>query len=99
MKAIIDPTTSVKYISAWVKVRDKYYPVETELPYSARVCQVEPDADIFPVAEPLFWEDCPPETIADVYYFETETKQFILVPQAPPYPSQDQPVSTGTQTV
>jgi hypothetical protein len=42
---------------------------------SARVCQVQ-DVD-FPVADPLFWKTCGAEVIADKYYYNTETQEFL----------------------
>ena len=97
MKALIDPTHIVSYRSSWNKFQDKYYPIYTEIPNSARVCQIEPDDQIFDVAEPEFWENCSAEIIPDIYYFDMSDKQFKVVPQSAPYP--DQPVTQGTQTI
>jgi hypothetical protein len=97
MKALIDPTHIVSYISGWQKFQDKYCPVNTEIANSARVCQIEPDDQIFSVAEPEFWESCSVEIVPDVYYFDMVSQQFILVPQSAPYPNQ--PVTQGAQTI
>lgn len=97
MKALIDPTHIVSYISDWQKFQDKYYPVYTEIPNSARVCQIEPDDQTFGVAEPEFWESCSVEIVPDVYYYDMVSQQFILVPQPVPYPNQ--PISQGAQTI
>jgi hypothetical protein len=97
MKALIDPTHIVSYVSGWQKFQDKYYPVYTEILNSARVCQIEPDDQIFAVSEPEFWESCSAEIIPDVYYFDMVNKEFILVPQPAPYPNQ--PVTQGAQTI
>lgn len=35
-----------------------------------RVAQVEPDANIFPVAEGLFWVSCSNDVIADQFWFD-----------------------------
>lgn len=97
MKALIDPASSVRYVTGWKKIDDRYEPVSTEIPNSARVCQVEPDANIFGVADPLYWEDCSEQIIADGYYLDVISKQFIVVPQPVPYPNQ--PVTQGAQTI
>lgn len=99
MKALIDPESSVSYISQWNKFLDKYYPTQTVISNSARVCQVEPDDQTFGVADSLFWQDCSNEIIADVYYFDMNNKQFVLVPQSAPYPVEGQPTTNGTQTI
>jgi len=39
-----------------------------------RVAQVEPDGNIFPVAEPYFWVDCSDDVIADRYYWDELTR-------------------------
>lgn len=56
MQALIDPQAS---------------PVTKYLPNSQRVCQIEPDANIFPLAEPLFWTSCPDNAVADEWYYDT----------------------------
>lgn len=38
-----------------------------------RVTQVEPNKNVFSVAEDLFWVDCPEECVADAWYYNTET--------------------------
>jgi len=35
-----------------------------------RVAQVEPDANIFPVAEGLFWVSCSNDVVADQFWFD-----------------------------
>lgn len=35
-----------------------------------RVAQVEPDADIFPVASTLFWVACTDDVVADQFWFD-----------------------------
>lgn len=97
MKALIDPTHIVSYVSGWQKFQDKYFPVNTEIPNSARVCQIESDSEIFSVAEPQFWEDCSEQIIPDIYYFDMISREYVLTPQSAPYPNQ--PVSNGTQTI
>jgi hypothetical protein len=46
-----------------------------------RVAQVEEDTNIFPVAEPFFyWQTCPSYIIADQYWFDPETSEFLPYP-------------------
>jgi hypothetical protein len=99
MKALIDPQHAINYVTSWRKHKGVYYPVITVIPNAARVCQVELDENVFGVAESLFWQDCSEEIIADRYYFDLETKQFISMPDDLPYPSDDQPIVEGTQTI
>jgi hypothetical protein len=35
-----------------------------------RVAQVEPDENIFPVADSMFWVDCPDDLVADEFYWD-----------------------------
>lgn len=63
-----------------------------------RVAQVEQDADIFPVSEPiLFWTDCPDYIVADAYWYDPSDQSFVKFPP-PPKPG-PQPTTEGTQTL
>ena len=46
-----------------------------------RVAQVESDNQTFPVANPLFWIDCPDDCVADVWWYYQGSCQ--LIPQPP----------------
>lgn len=83
-QALIDPTTSVQYISSWKLVQDKYVPVYTTIPNSARVAEVA--TNTFPVASPLFWVTCSALVVADRYYYDQLTLIIQKIPDAPPYP-------------
>lgn len=48
-----------------------------------RVAQVVAVGDDFPVAEPLFWVDCPDDCIADVWWYYENTCQIIPQPPEP----------------
>lgn len=37
-----------------------------------RIAQVEPEAQTFPVGDPLYWMACDDEVVADVYYFAND---------------------------
>lgn len=62
-----------------------------------RVAQVEPDNQIFPVADDLMWVDCEDNVKADQYWFDPKDNTIKAVPTPPPAP--DQPTSNGTQTL
>lgn len=44
-----------------------------------RVAQVELDGGVFPVAEPLFWKECPDDVVADMFWYDPATESFKLV--------------------
>jgi hypothetical protein len=48
-----------------------------------RVAQVEPDADIFPVASTLFWVDCADDVVADQFWFDPVDQTIKTVPVQP----------------
>jgi len=96
MKALISPNEvfNYSYISSWNEVDGVWTPVRTEILNCQRVAQVEPDNQAFPVAEPLYWFDCPDNCQADAWYFKDG--QVAVKPADVPGP---QPVSQGTQTL
>jgi len=90
MKALIDPTTThIQYISSWVapvSPNTLYTPVYAVYSNSARVCQVEPNDQIFPVAEPLFWTDCSNDCVQDQWWYDTINNVCNPIVNAP-YPT------------
>jgi hypothetical protein len=72
MKALISPNEvfNYSYISSWNEVNGVWNPVYSEILNCQRVAQVEPDNQAFPVAEPLYWFDCPDNCQADAWYFK-----------------------------
>lgn len=97
--ALIDPQTQVYQVTGWTPNTDpaipqKYLPVFTLIPNSARVCEVVPQGGQFEVAPPLFWTACADNIVADEFYYDTVTFQFVVVPPPAPLPG-----TTGTQTV
>jgi hypothetical protein len=74
MKALISPNESFdyKWISSWVQdpQTQVWNPVYSEIFGCQRVAQVEPDNQVFPVAEPLHWVDCSDDCQADAWYFK-----------------------------
>lgn len=61
-----------------------------------RVAQVEPDVNVFAVAESLFWLDCSDDVVADQYWYDPadETIKPIPMPKL-----QVQPKAEGAQTL
>lgn len=53
-----------------------------------RVAQVEQDANMFPVAEPLFWADCPDNCVADQWFYCNGVVREVPPPPAPPAPEE-----------
>ena len=98
MKALISPNevSNYSYISSWNEVNGVWEPVRSEILNCQRIAQVEPDNQTFPVAEPLYWFDCPDNCQADFWYFKDG--QFAAKPDNAPNPA-PQPVSQGTQTL
>jgi hypothetical protein len=92
MKSLININESVSKIVSWVKnpkwdgqSKDEYLPEYGVIANAARVCQVEQDSQVFPVAEPLFWVDCSDNVIADCFYYDTVNKTIQPIVNAP-YP-------------
>ena len=90
MKALISPNES--FTLSWVSSWNESEAVYSEILGCQRVAQVEPDNQAFPVAEPLFWLDCPDECQADAWYFKDG--QVFVKPESVPGA---QPESSGTQ--
>jgi hypothetical protein len=83
MKALIDPTTQVQYVSSWT-AKAPYKPIFSVYANSARICQTQETE--FPVAEPLFWIDCSDTISADEYYYDLLDQEIKPIVNAP-YPS------------
>lgn len=49
-----------------------------------RICQIEPDSDTFPIAEPLFWTICPDDCTTEWTYAEGQ-----FIPPQPHIPTAD----------
>lgn len=101
MKALISPNEVFNYswISSWTQDSQTqvWSPVYSEILNCQRVAQVEPDNQVFAVASPLYWFDCPDNCQADTWYFKDN--QVFAKPQDEPMPELPQPVSQGTQTL
>jgi len=83
MKALISPNEGpIFHVASWTDATPPE-PVVEAYPNSARVAQVEPDADIFPVADPMYWTDCPNETVADQWWCDTATNVVSKITNAP----------------
>lgn len=55
-----------------------------------RVCQIEPDDSTFPVANPLFWTECPPDVETEWTY-----ENGVFVPPVPYVPTADDNKATA----
>jgi hypothetical protein len=98
MQALISPNEApITYIASYTTATPPQ-PVYATYPNSCRVAQVEPDADIFPVAEPLFWTACADNVVADQFYYDTVNKVINPIVNAPKPAAPDQPATTGTVT-
>ncbi len=92
-KALISPDESVSYVSGWTDTAP-FRPIFTTIPNAQRVAEVT--QSVFEVAPPLVWTDCADNIVADEWYYDSETKTFVVVPQPAPRP---QPVVGGAQTL
>lgn len=72
MKALISPmeSFSVSWVSSWAQENTKWVSTVSTINDCFRVAQVEADADVFEVAEPLFWTACPEDCVRDEWYFK-----------------------------
>lgn len=87
MQALIDPrSTPIYHAVGWnppVPPFTEYSPVMEAYPNSARVCQVEPDENVFPVADPLYWIACPDNAVADLWYCDMNNNVVAEIINAP----------------
>ena len=83
MQALIDPTTSVQYVSSWDTTVTPNVPVFSTYPNSARICQIEPDSDVFQVAKPLFWTACSDSINTNEFYYDTADQNFQPIVNVP----------------
>ena len=101
MKALISPSEAPIFdIASWTTTFP-YQPVMEAYLNSCRVAQVEPDDQIFPVANPLFWTDCADNCNPVDTYYDTvaQTINPIVNAPKPAAPASEQPATTGTQTI
>jgi hypothetical protein len=85
MKSLVNPLIpNIQYISSWTSDgQGGYTPNYSVYPNSCQICQVEPDANIFPVASPFFWESCSDTTVAYQAYYDTINKTVLPIVDAP----------------
>lgn len=94
-QALISPLEQIQQVKDWIKVDNKWMPVFTVIPDSARIAETTENP--FEVAEPLFWVECQNNIIADKYYYNLISREIILVPDPVPMPIENQAVVTGAQ--
>jgi len=106
MKALINPNEEAKYISSYDNQEPIYKYEDLKPIYTVvgkRVCEVAQND--FPVAQPLFWMDCNSDIVADIYYYDQTTQSILIKPnnvECPPLtpaPIEEQPTTSGTQTI
>jgi hypothetical protein len=77
-KALISPKESpIYYVSEW----DGNNPIVLPIENSCRVAEVC-DSE-FPIAEPLFWFDCPDDCVQDEWYYNTQENECFKIPLPP----------------
>jgi hypothetical protein len=52
-----------------------------------RVAQVEQDANVFPVAEGLFWVSCADDVVADQFWYDPADELIKPIPVPTPAPT------------
>jgi hypothetical protein len=63
-----------------------------------RVVQVEPDDQVFDVAEGLVWKDCPDYVVANQYYYNQENESFVeYIEPTPALAAAPTPIPTKQQ--
>lgn len=89
MKALISPNegNTVIWVTSWNQDGEDWVPNTTEsIDGCQRVAEVEPDNEVFEVASPLYWVDCPDDCLADKWYFKDG--QVKPKPQNAPIPGE-----------
>lgn len=73
MKALISPTElfTHTWIVSWKQEDNQWVPdTTTAIENCQRVAEVKSDNEVFQVAQPLFWVDCPDDCVADQWYYK-----------------------------
>lgn len=97
-KALISPNEIVNQIIGWDMSVQPVAPIYNEIPNSDRLAQVSDST--FEVAPPMFWIDVSDDIVADMYYYDNSDQTVKLVPEpAPMQAAEDQPATTGSQTL
>lgn len=99
--ALINPNQTAQHISQWVwnSVVKQYFPIYTTYENSQLV--VDTSDTEFPVAPPLFWQQCADTVQAYNYYVDATTKtinEIINVPCPANPPDSEQP-QTNIETI
>lgn len=93
MNALISTNEVVFYISGWNDEKPQK-PIYTQIENSQRVAEVSEST--FETFFPLFWTECPEMVVADAWYFDSSSKEFVKVPEPAPMP---QPIVSGAQNL
>lgn len=102
MLALIDPTAQAQQVANWILNPDpkgsKWLPVYANIQNGVYVVQVA--SEEFEIAPPMFWTNCLDTVEAYYWYYNLSSKEIIEIPLPAPYPiAQDQPTSSGLQTI
>ena len=91
--ALISPNEAVQNYN-WVSDGKGHYVQEWyDIPNSERVAEVTTQP--FDVAPPLFWISCDDTVVADQWYYDKATEQFVQIVY-PPYPANEvQQIANG----
>ena len=86
MKALVSPqeSGSAYYVDQWTLVDGEYEGNPVYVFGGYRVCEIVADEDVFEVAKPLFWVDCPDNATVGRCYYEND--EIVLSPEDAPKP-------------
>jgi hypothetical protein len=87
MKALISPNemNEVVYVSSWeIDENKNICPIYTQITGTMRIAEVRPNEEVFEVAQPLYWIDCPDSCDANDHYFKDG--EFFRIPKEPKIP-------------
>lgn len=62
-----------------------------------RVAQVEDDANIFGVADEMFWVDCSSDCVADMFWYDPSDNTIKPIPEPKVVAAQDQATVSGAE--
>lgn len=76
MKALIAPNqiSTYTWVTSW-KFENNEWVADTTQSISGcqRIAEVEEDDNIFEVAAPLYWIECPEDCVPDLWYYKDNT--------------------------
>jgi hypothetical protein len=76
-KALISPGESVRRITGWQVVENKYEPIIGIIENGARIAGM--DIQEHEVCPPLFWKDCSDDMDQEKWYYDLVQEQFFEI--------------------